>query len=152
MQLMDLLFGKASSSRAAVLCEPPQRVTWRKIRPRADDTVRAHVAEADHLVATEHGGVLAARAGQDVVVDQRNGEKAVVRRDIFDRTYEPAGGGLYRKREDVVLRYFTLKKPVMVETMEGRQRAEAGDWIIEGVAGELWPVARDKALEKYEPL
>jgi hypothetical protein len=56
------------------------------------------------------------------------------------------------KRPDLVLRYFTLNRAIMVATLEGPQRAAAGDWIIEGVAGELWPVPRDKALTKYEPV
>jgi hypothetical protein len=51
-----------------------------------------------------------------------------------------------------VLRYFTLDRPVMVETLEGLQRAAPGDWIMQGVAGELWPTPREKALAKYEPV
>lgn len=149
MQLMELIFGK-SPSRRMVMRRPPANVRWRHIRPRGDEIVRAHVAEANHIVVTPHGD-LRARAGEDMIVEH-DGETAVVRRDIFERTYKSRGGGLYAKREDVVLRYFTLPNPVMVETIEGPQRAEAGDWIIEGVARELWPVAEEKALEKYEPL
>lgn len=74
-----------------------------------------------------------------------------MRGDIFERTYARVGEGWYTKRSDVVLRYFTLERPVTVETLEGLQRAAAGDWIVEGVAGELWPAPRKKALAKYEP-
>ena len=66
-------------------------------------------------------------------------------------TYARTGDSCYTKRSDVVLRCFTLDRPVMVKTLEGLQRAAAGDWIVEGVAGELWPVPRTKALAKYEP-
>jgi hypothetical protein len=149
MQLIDLIFGK-SPSRRLMLREPPPNVRWRSIRPRGDATVRAHVAEADHRVQTAHGE-LRARGGEDMIVDH-GGDCAVVRREIFERTYKALGGGLYQKRQDVVLRYFTLPKAVTVETLEGPQRAAAGDWIIQGVTGELWPVAEEKALEKYEPL
>jgi hypothetical protein len=65
--------------------------------------------------------------------------------------YEPLGGGLYRKRTDVILRYFTLKRRVVVQTLEGPQAARPGDWIMQGVAGELWPISPEKAREKYEP-
>lgn len=112
--------------------------------------MRAHVAEASHAIKSSHG-VLHTRVGEDMIVNH-DGESAVVRRDIFERTYKALGGGIYAKRQDVVLRYFTLPKSVTIETIEGPQRAEAGDWIIQGVAGELWPVAKEKALEKYEPL
>jgi hypothetical protein len=151
MQLVELIFGKSPSRRSVTLRHAPRGVHWRRIRPRGAECVRAHIAEADHVIISGHG-TLHASAGDDVIVKHEDGERAVVRRDIFDRTYESIGGGLYRKREDVVLRYFTLNRPALIETMEGPQRAEAGDWIIEGVAGELWPVARAKALEKYEPL
>jgi hypothetical protein len=33
-----------------------------------------------------------------------------------------------------------------------RATAEAGDWVMQGVAGELWPVPAAKALSKYEPI
>ena len=65
--------------------------------------------------------------------------------------YEPLGGGLYRKRTDVIFRYFTLKRRVLVQTLEGPQVAKPGDWIMQGVKGELWPVSSEKAREKYEP-
>lgn len=87
-----------------------------------------------------------------MIVDHGGGDRSVVKCDIFERTYEPLGGGLYRKRSDIVLRYFTLEEPATIETLEGLQDAEPGDWIMQGVAGEMWPVPRDKALEKYQPV
>jgi hypothetical protein len=39
-----------------------------------------------------------------------------------------------------------------VKTLEGDQQAKPGDWIMQGVAGELWPVPREEALRKYEPV
>ena len=94
--------------------------------------MRAWRAEADHDVDTEHGE-LHARGGKDYIIDYDNGDHAVVRRDIFERTYEPLGGGLYRKRTDVMLRYFTLDRAASVQTLEGAQRADPGDWIMQGV-------------------
>lgn len=150
MQLVDLIFGK-SPSRRIVLRRAPSNVRWRRIRPRTANPVRAHVAEADHRIQTS-GGELHAEGGVDVIVENDEGGASVVRRDIFDRTYEALGGGLYQKRADVVLRYFTLPHAALIETLEGERRAAPGDWIIEGVTGELWPVPRRTALEKYEPL
>jgi hypothetical protein len=129
----------------------PRNARWRRVRPKPSPPVRAWLAEADCRVETGQG-VLNARGGEDYIIDYGGGDRAVVRGDIFERTYAPAGEGAYVKRPDLVLRYFTLNRPILVETLEGPQRAAAGDWIIEGVAGELWPVPRDKALTKYEPV
>ncbi len=96
--------------------------------------------------------MLHARGGQDYIIEYHDGDHAVVRADIFEQTYQPLGDNLYRKRADIVHRYFTLKRRALIETLEGVQEAEAGDWIMQGVAGELWPVPRAKALKKYEPV
>lgn len=41
--------------------------------------------------------------------------------------------------------YFTIK------TLEGEMRADAGDWIIQGVKGELCPCKPDIFAATYEP-
>lgn len=152
-----LLFGRRPDEAMRrngriVISRPPARVRWRSVRPR-DETlpVRAAIAEENAALPNGHGK-LQARNGRDVIVSDGGGDQSVVRRDIFERTYEPLGGGLYRKRDDVMLRYFTLDRPALIETLEGPQEAAPGDWIMQGVAGELWPVSRDKALEKYQPV
>ncbi|MEQ1812792.1 MAG: hypothetical protein ABL889_22890, partial [Terricaulis sp.] len=71
--------------------------------------------------------------------------------DIFERTYRKRIFGGYEKRPDVVYRYFTLPRAAIVQTPEGPQRAEPGDWIMQGVVGELWPVRPDEAASKYAP-
>lgn len=38
-----------------------------------------------------------------------------------------------------------------IETLEGRMRAERGDWIIRGVKGELYPCKPDIFAATYEP-
>ena len=130
---------------------PPANARWRRVRPRPSPPVRAWRAEADCSVETGQGA-LKARGGEDYIIDYGGGDRAVVRGDIFERTYARTGDSAYVKRPDIVLRYFTLDRPVMVETLEGPQRAAPGDWIMQGVAGELWPVPREKALAKYEPV
>lgn len=42
--------------------------------------------------------------------------------------------------------HFTIK------TLEGEMRADYGDWIIQGVKGELYPIKNDIFLETYEPV
>ena len=38
-----------------------------------------------------------------------------------------------------------------IYTLEGRMRAEFGDWIIKGVKGEFYPCKPDIFAETYEP-
>lgn len=154
MWLVDLIFGARPSPAHSLvhIARPPSDANWRRVRPRGDGRpVRAWLAESDHVVHAQ-GGDLEAHGGEDMIVAHSDNQRAVVRRDIFDRTYEALGGGLYKKRDDVVLRYFTLDRPAIVETLEGAQEAAPGDWIMQGVRGELWPVPRREAEEKYRPV
>lgn len=155
MWLTDLIFGARPPHRvrqAPIMIKyPPADADWRRVRPRdSSETFRAWLAESDSVVDTGDGQ-LNARGGQDMIVAGKAGSRSVVRRDVFDRTYKDLGGGAYTKRTDIVFRYFTLDRPAIVRTLEGERRAEPGDWIMQGVMGELWPVPYDKAERKYRP-
>jgi hypothetical protein len=89
------------------------------------------------------------RAGKHYLITRHDGEQAVVKRSVFERTYQARADGQFEKRTDVTYRYFTLPHTVIVATLEGPQRADAGDWIVQGVDGELWPVKPDRAAEVY---
>ena len=150
MNLGQIIFGERKTPRPPTISEPPKGARMREVRAKEAPAKRAWLAETDGNVDTEHG-VLRARGGKDYVLAHGPGEHSVIRKDIFEATYEHLGGGLYRKRTDVILRYFTLKRRVVVQTLEGPQAARPGDWIMQGVKGELWPVSPEKAREKYEP-
>lgn len=151
MNLGNIIFGERPSLKADAITEPPHDARLIEVRAKDSPAKRAWLAEGDCDVDTEHG-VLQARIGRDYVLAHGPSDHAVIRKDIFEDTYEPLGGGLYRKRTDVILRYFTLKRRVVVQTLEGPQVAAPGDWIMQGVKGELWPVSPQKAREKYEPV
>lgn len=150
MSLTDLLFGRRPDETGRkVLKSPPRGADLIAVRPRASaDEVRAEKAIRDGVIEAG-GGKLSYRAGKDYVVEHADGRRAVVRADIFERMYRPLGDGRFSKRDDITLHYFTLSEPVMVRTLEGLQRAEPGDWIMQGVAGELWPVPAEQAERKY---
>jgi hypothetical protein len=150
VNVVDFIFGRRPTERD-VIDEPPAGVIWREVRPKPSPPVRARRAESDCHVETGQG-VLKARGGKDYIIDYGGGDRAVIRGDIFERTYKRVAEGQYAKRTDIVLRYFELDRPAIVETLEGPQRGEPGDWVMQGVAGELWPVPRDKALSKYQPV
>lgn len=40
---------------------------------------------------------------------------------------------------------------IYIETLEGRMKAEPGDWIIKGVKGELYPCKPDIFAATYDP-
>lgn len=146
MNLGRFMLGPRSEEHISA---PPSNAEWRSVVAKPQPAVRARMAEANADIRTGHG-VLRAVRGRDYIVEYDGGDHAVVRADIFEKTYEPLGGGLYRKRTDVLLRYFTLTRRVVVETLEGPQTAEPGDWIMQGVEGELWPVSPEKGAEKYD--
>ncbi|MEQ1819310.1 MAG: hypothetical protein ABL871_11940 [Terricaulis sp.] len=150
MNLVHVVFGQRPTPRPETISEPPPGVRMRQVRAKEAPAKRAWLAEANAHVDTEHG-VLQAHGGKDYVLAHGPGEHSVIRKDIFEAMYEPLGGGLFRKRTDIIFRYFTLKRRVVVQTLEGPQPALPGDWIMQGVKGELWPVSPQKAREKYEP-
>ena len=41
---------------------------------------------------------------------------------------------------------------LLIETLEGVHRADEGDWIIQGVAGELYPCKPEIFARTYEPV
>ncbi len=149
MNLFTFVFGE--KPRPRVVSEPPARANWKSVRAKAGQPpVKARRAEADTYVETGQGQ-LKARGGDDYIISYGPDDHAVISAKIFEATYEPAGEGLYRKRTDVVFRYFTLPYACIVETKEGPQRAKPGDWIMQGVEGEIWPIPVEKAEAKYDP-
>jgi len=40
--------------------------------------------------------------------------------------------------------------PMFIETLEGRMRADVGDWVIKGVKGEFYPCKPDIFEATYE--
>lgn len=157
MDILDLVIGRPPRRSAPPLplktiSEPPAGVTWTQVTARAEGrTVRAQLAKRRGRLRTRRG-VAAYAPGRHYIVDYGRGDRAVARRDIFERIYEPLGGGKYSKRPEIVYRYFTLPYAVTVNTAEGPEAAKAGDWIMEGIEGELYPIAPERGREIYQTL
>lgn len=154
MSLLNFVFGRRPSygkkQPLETIVAPPANADWRTVKPRRLGSVQAELAHEDGGIETAHG-TLKYEAGNHFIITSKDGDVSVVRRDIFEQTYRKRLLGGYEKRPDVTYRYFTLDYPAMVETAEGLQRAEAGDWIMQGVAGELWPISAQDAERKYQP-
>lgn len=157
MNFADLVIGRSPRREAPVLpsiliTTAPSGVTWTQVTARTQGrTVRAKLAKHHGHLRTKRG-ILPYAPGRHYIVDYGHGDKAVARRDIFERVYQLASPGKYEKRPEIVYRYFTLPHAVTVNTAEGPEAAKAGDWIMEGVEGELYPISPDRAREIYRTL
>lgn len=56
------------------------------------------------------------------------------------------------RKKPVAVRAFRAPQPIIVHTLEGDMRAEKGDFIIEGVQGELYPCKPSIFWKTYEQL
>lgn len=120
------------------------------MRQAAGAPVRAELARSTGCIETPRGA-LRYEAGKHYIVHHGPGEREPVRRAMFERLFKRRSDGRFEKRTDVVLRYFTLSYPVLIETSDGAQLAHPGDWIMEAGSDELWPISMRDAYENYEP-
>jgi len=129
----------------------PPHTPIRIVRPRGrGERVMALLAKADGEIRVEGGEVVKYRAGEDYVVDYPSGARQVVRRDIFERTYRKTRPGVFRKKTDIRYRAAVAQNDLQVATLEGVRTAHPGDWIMIGVADEMWPVPAGDAKKKYK--
>ena len=56
----------------------------------------------------------------------------------------------WARKLPVVIRVCEMHFPFLVETREGTVAGVAGDYLMEGVRGELYPCAKDIFEETYE--
>lgn len=119
--------------------------------PKADAArMSARLADQDGELTTSWGATLQVRAGLDMVVGEAQGEGRPVRKDIFDQTYQEVAGGEFAKRSDVPVGFVTLAAPQTINTLEGPVPAEAGDIVLIGAIGEMWPIRADKFAQRYD--
>ena len=91
--------------------------------------------------------MLSAAAGDWLVTDGT--EEWTVAPGVFARSYRPLPDGRFVKVAPV--RAARLDRTAEVPTLEGVARAEAGDWVLCGVDGELWTVTDTFFRAHYEP-
>ena len=56
------------------------------------------------------------------------------------------------RKKPIVVDAFQTPVDTVIHTWEGDMRASAGDWIITGIAGELYPCKPEIFAETYEPV
>jgi hypothetical protein len=153
MDLLELVIGRRPSRAgvaARVIKTAPVGAEWVSVRPRTGGPpVRARMADRSGVLNTARGPQHY-RARRHYIVEYGQGDRSVVRRDLFDRIYVAIGEGLYEKRPDLAYRYFVLQDDATIMTPEGPEAAHAGDWIMEGLDGELYPMRPERGRDLYE--
>lgn len=129
----------------------PTNTRMRIVRPRGrGEKVMALLAKSDGEILTDDGQSVPYRAGEHYIVDYPSGSRQVVRRDVFEKTYRKVRSGVFRKNTDIRYRAAVVREPLTIGTLEGVREAKAGDWVMIGVADEMWPVPADEAVRKYK--
>jgi hypothetical protein len=143
--------GAASPGRDLQVFESPPPAAWREARVKAHSPpVRARLAKRDGVLRTPRGPMRYTKAEHYII--SRSADRFIVRRDVFERTYRRRADGRFEKKPDIVYDFTILATPALVPTLEGYERANAGDWVVRGVLGELWPVSPQEAAQLYEPV
>ena len=66
---------------------------------------------------------------------------------------ESAFTGSHPNPEHIIgVTYVPLRRVALIPTLEGEMTARVGDFIVRGVAGELYPVKPDIFEATYEPV
>ena len=76
---------------------------------------------------------------EEVFWDQQDNEKLVFGRFAFNGSWHPGDRKIYNVY-------------VIIDTLEGRMKAELGDWIIKGIKGEFYPCKPDIFNATYDPV
>lgn len=71
----------------------------------------------------------------------------VVEAELYDGSKESIAAVLRLSEGQAVLAY---SDHLVIKTLEGNHRANMGDWIIKGIAGELYPCKPDIFEKTYE--
>lgn len=107
--------------------------------------------QRDHVWTwvTETGDELRAEPGDWAVVDDSGRERSVTPESFTD-SYELIAGSRYRRKG--VFRARQAQVQETIATDEGDAVAKPGDWIVEGVRGEIWPVPAQRFEATYTPV
>lgn len=53
-------------------------------------------------------------------------------------------------KRPIPVRCIQMEEPFEVETLEGTLRGRAGDWLMVGIHGEMYPIAREIFEKTYD--
>lgn len=90
-----------------------------------------------------------AQPGDWAVIDDSGQERSITP-ESFTASYELIERNRYRRKG--VFRARQAQVQETISTDEGDAVAQAGDWIVEGVHGEIWPVPKERFEATYQEL
>jgi hypothetical protein len=93
------------------------------------------------------GGELAGEPGDWRVLDD-DGDERTVRDAAFRASHEPLDGERWRRTG--TCRAWRVDEERVLRTLEGTAVARPGDWVVEGRAGERWPVTDAQFRRTYQ--
>jgi hypothetical protein len=120
---------------------PPHAARYERV-----GTVQARKLRTRRTWTRRSGDQLAGNPGDWRVLDDW-GDERTVRDAEFVVSHEHAGGGRWRRTG--TFRAWQVREPQVLRTIEGRAVAEAGDWVVEGLGGERWPVTDEQFRRTY---
>lgn len=125
----------------------PDLVDALRTAPRyvSSAVVEARPVATERAFRSARGSDLVGRSGDWLVTDGTS--EWVVAATIFDRAYRELSDGRFAK--DAPVRAVQVEQRVQVTTLEGSATAEAGDWVLRGIDGEMWPVTDEFFRNNY---
>ena len=95
-------------------------------------------------------GVLAAHPGEDLIVIDKSGGEAPIKRRIFERTYGEASHGEFRKHAVVRLVQVPAGVTAILATLEGELEVCYPDYVVIGAQDEVYPNGAEWVAENLE--
>src|SRR5581483_11879097 len=121
------------------------RPVWQ--RYRRSGTVQADQRHEPWTWTTASGETMHANAG-DWAVEGSDGRIRSVADDVFRATHTHESGRRWRRSGIVDAR--PARQGEVIQTLEGPAKASAGDWVVRGTKGEMWPVPGAEFATGYE--
>jgi hypothetical protein len=122
---------------------PPEAAGYERI-----GTVEARQLQARYSWLRSPGEEMHGEAGDWRVIDDHGHERTVGDAE-FRKTHLYLGSGRWRRIGE--FRAWQVEEALVMRTKEGVATANPGDWVVEGVHGERWPVSDQQFRRTYQP-
>ena len=68
----------------------------------------------------------------------------------FKKGEPPDVDWLHAVKKPIPIRCIQIPEPFEVETLEGVMKGQSGDWLVVGIHGEMYPIAKDIFEKTYD--
>lgn len=95
-------------------------------------------------------GTVTAQPGEDLIVIDKSGSEAPVKKHVFERTYGEAAHGEFRKHAVVRLVQVPPGVTALLATLEGDLEVSYPDYVVIGADEEVYPNSAEWVAENLE--